>query len=158
MAFPSSYFKDNSFYVLGHFNINYPQLFCPQLLPNGWELFPAFYQVLSHSQVSSGSVLHHSTFGLYANICLLYKVSSPLRLGTIFFNEHSVPNAASYTLKSPNNVCWLNMWMNSTSKSPLIYMRKQRCSLKMSHARESKHTRLLSAVLSCKQNINWLIN
>ena len=37
-------------------------------------------------------------------------------------------------------------------------MRKQRCSLKMSHARESKHTRLLSAVLSCKQNINWLIN
>lgn len=93
MTFPSfpSHYKESSFHVLDSFTINDSQLFHPQLMPNGWKN-SSILSIVSHSQVTSGSVLCHSTFGLYANVYLCYKISSPSRLGRVFSIEHAVPN------------------------------------------------------------------
>lgn len=109
VTFPSfpSHSKESSFHVLDSFTINESQLFHPQLLPNGWKN-SSILSIISHSQVTSGSVLCHSTFGLYANVYLCYKMSSPSRLGRVFSIEHSMPNTVHTvhnTLKASKNPC-----------------------------------------------------
>lgn len=89
-SFPS-YFKESSFNVLGYYNFS----------PGSDSQHFVNYNHIQRSHLIESS---DSTFGLYANIYLTYKIWSPWRLRIVFI-ESSVSNVVFYTLKVPNNVC-----------------------------------------------------
>lgn len=103
MAFPSfpSYFIESFLLVLSHFHINYPQLFHPQLLPNGSEQFPACVNGDGRSRLAQSSAGAQW-------VCMRGLVCSAsaevLEARSRLPVEPSVPTAASHTLKAPSDI------------------------------------------------------